>query len=249
MNGLRLAVSWLTVLPVRGPDDVDRNVAGRAIALAPVVGALLGAAAAGLLWLFTSVGASTLLAGLLVVVALAAATRGMHLDGLADTFDGLGSYGPPERAREIMKGGAAGPFGVAAIVFVVGLQAVSFAALADHERWYAVALAVALGRTLVVLACRRGAPAAPGTGFGALVADTQSPVTAALWTTAAVTAAIFAVPERPWLGPLVVLVAVGAATVLVRHTARRFGGLSGDVLGAVVEISVAISAIGFSLAL
>ncbi|MET7770304.1 adenosylcobinamide-GDP ribazoletransferase [Nocardia sp. NPDC005366] len=248
MGGLRLAVSWLTVFPVRGPDEVDRTAAGRAIALAPVVGALLGIAAASLLWLLTWVGASTPLAGLLVVVALAAATRGMHLDGLADTMDGLGSYGPPERARQIMKGGAAGPFGVAAIVFVVGIQAMSFAAMAEHRRWYAVALAVAAGRTLVVLACRRGVPAAPGAGFGALVAGTQSPVTATMWTIAAVIASVFAVPDRPWLGPVTVLIALAMAKVLVRHTARRFGGLSGDVLGAVIEMSVAVTAAGFSLA-
>ncbi|WP_225728688.1 MULTISPECIES: adenosylcobinamide-GDP ribazoletransferase [unclassified Nocardia] len=248
MNGVRLALSWLTVLPVRGPGEVDRVVAGRAIALAPLVGVLLGGGAAGLLWLLRWGGATASLAGLLVVGALALVTRGMHLDGLADTADGLGSYGPPERAREIMKSGGAGPFGVAAIVFAVGVQTFSFAALAGERRWFAVALAVTAGRVAVVLACRRGIESAPDAGFGALVAGTQRATTGALWAVFAAAAAFFAIPEHRWSGPVTVLAGLAATVVIVRHCVRRFGGLSGDVLGAVIEIAVAITAFGCSLA-
>ncbi|WP_433521971.1 adenosylcobinamide-GDP ribazoletransferase [Nocardia pseudovaccinii] len=247
MNGVRLAVSWLTVLPVRGPERVDRSAAGRAIALAPLVGVGLGAAGVGLLWVLVWGGASAAVAGLVVVAGLALSTRGMHLDGLADTVDGLGSYGSPERAREISKSGDTGPFGVAAIVFAVGIQAFSFAALAQAERWFAVLLAVAVGRVVVVLACRRGTAAAPGTGFGALVAGTQHPITIALWSALAVAAGILAVPEHRWLGPAVVLVALGISALLIRHSTHRFGGLSGDILGATLEISVAITAAGLTL--
>ncbi|MFX0573021.1 adenosylcobinamide-GDP ribazoletransferase [Nocardia nepalensis] len=247
MNGLRLAVSWLTVLPVRGPDSVDRGAGGRAIALAPLVGAGLGVAAVGVLWGLVWGGASAAVAGLVVVAGLALITRGMHVDGLADTMDGLGSYGSPERARQVMKSGGAGPFGVAAIVFAVGVQAFSFAGLAQADRWFAVVLAVAVGRVAVVLACRRGIDAAPETGFGALVAGTQRPITIALWATLALVAGALAVPEHRWLGPLVVLAALGISAQLVRHSTRRFGGLSGDVLGATLEISVAITAAGLSL--
>lgn len=247
MIGPRLAFSWLTVLPVRGPDTVDRKAAGIAIAWAPVVGVVLGSLACAVLWLGTTAGASAPVAGLLAVGVLALSTRGMHLDGLADTADGLGSYGPPERAREIMKSGSAGPFGVTAIVFAIGLQAFSFAALADAQRWFAVVLAVALGRVAVVAACRTGITAAPGTGFGALVAGTQSPITVGLWALVAVLATYFAVPDHRWLGPLVVLLIAPAVLLLVRHCLRRFGGLSGDVLGTAIETTTALTALGFSL--
>ncbi|UFS99565.1 adenosylcobinamide-GDP ribazoletransferase [Nocardia huaxiensis] len=241
MSGLRLALSWLTVLPVRGPDQVDRTAAGRAIAWAPVVGALLGAGTAGLLWLLGAVGATWLLGGFVAVAALALITRGMHIDGLADTMDGLGSYGPPERAREIMKSGGAGPFGVAALVFAVAVQAVSFAALAEAGRWGAIVLAVAMGRVAVVPACRRGIDAAPGAGFGALVAGTQSLIGGAAWSGIAVAAALFATPQW-WLGPLAVVSALAVTVLLVRHCVRRFGGLNGDVLGAAVELATAVTA-------
>ncbi|WP_025348569.1 adenosylcobinamide-GDP ribazoletransferase [Nocardia nova] len=245
MAALRLAVSWLTVLPVRGPQTVDRAAAAGAIAAAPLVGALLGAGATGLLWVLCWAGAGSALAALVTVGALALATRGMHIDGLADTADGLGSYGPPERAREIMKSGGAGPFGVAALIFAIGIQALAFAALADAGHWLAVGLAVAVGRVAVVAACR-GYRAAPGTGFGALVAATQSWVTVLVWIVIALGVSVFAV-SRPWQGPVAVVVASALAALLVRHCVRRFDGLGGDVLGAALELGVATTAAVLSL--
>lgn len=246
MNPVRLVVSWLTVLPVRGPDDVDRAGAGRAIGLAPLVGVLLGLGAAGVMWGLEVLGGAALLAGFVAVAGLGIITRGMHLDGLADTFDGLGSYGPPERAREIMKSGGAGPFGVAALVFVIALQAVSFAGLVEAGRWAAVVLAVAVGRVAVVVACRRGIEAAPGAGFGALVAGTQGPGAVLGWSGIAVAASVFVTGEV-WIGPIGVALALGLVWVLVRHCVRRFGGLNGDVLGAALELAVTVAAVIFTL--
>lgn len=130
LSGVPLAFSWLTVLPVRGPSDIDRTAGRRAIAAAPLTGIALGIAATFLLWGTTSIGLNPYLAGLLTVGALALGTRGMHVDGLADSVDGLGCYGPPERAREVMHSGGAGPFGVAALFIFLGLQSVSFGVLA-----------------------------------------------------------------------------------------------------------------------
>ncbi|MFF0542237.1 adenosylcobinamide-GDP ribazoletransferase [Nocardia thailandica] len=247
MSTARLALSWLTVLPVRGPDAVDRTAAGRAITVAPLVGSLLGGAAALVLWSLTALGAAPALAGLLAVGALALLTRGMHLDGLADTADGLGSYGPPERARQIMKSGSVGPFGAAALVFALGVQGLAFGALADGGRWWAVVVAVAVARVGVVLVCRRGVDAAPGAGFGALVAGTQPRAVAVAWFTVAAVSALPAVPQHFWQGPATVAVALAIVMFVSRHAVKRFGGLSGDVLGAGVEIAVAIAAVGFSL--
>ncbi|MFD6450273.1 adenosylcobinamide-GDP ribazoletransferase [Nocardia sp. NPDC060220] len=249
MNALRLAVSWLTIVPITGPAVVDRRTAGHAISLAPLIGLALGAFAAGALWSLVSAGLTALLAGLLVVGMLALLTRGMHLDGLADTVDGLGSYGPPQRAREIMKSGGAGPFGVAALIFAVAVQAVAFATLADQHRWLALVLAVTVSRVAVVPACRTGIRAAPDAGFGALVAGTQPRAVVLIWTAIAVGIAVWAVPDNLWLGPVVVIAALAATVVVTRHCVRRFEGLSGDILGAVVEITVSIAAVGFSLAL
>ncbi|MBJ8344906.1 adenosylcobinamide-GDP ribazoletransferase [Antrihabitans sp. YC2-6] len=245
MTGPRLAFSWLTVLPVGGPSTVDRGTGARAIAWVPVVGAVLGAVAAGLAWLLGAAGLDPLLVGFGVVAALALSTRGMHVDGLADTFDGLGCYGPPERARDVMKSGGCGPFGVAAIVISVGVQAVSFGVLVSADAWLALAVAVAAGRVAVVLACRRGVAAADDTGFGALVAGTQPIGVGAAWSAVVIAVSVWST-DSVWQGPLVVLLGLVASLAVAQHCIRRFGGLSGDVLGATIEIAVSVTAAGLT---
>ncbi|CRK55665.1 Cobalamin synthase [Alloactinosynnema sp. L-07] len=242
---MRLALSWLTVLPVH-TDKVDRRAARTAIAVAPVVGLLLGLTAAGLLYALHEAGLPSLLGGLLAVAFLALATRGMHLDGLADTADGLGCYGPPERALAVMKDGGAGPFAVVALIITLGAQATAFAALTP-DRWGAVVLAVTAGRATFSAACRTGIPAARPEGLGALVAGTQPWWVPAGWTIALAAASLLVVPGKLWLGPLSVALAAVAVIVLIRHTARRFGGLTGDTLGAASELATTIVLVAATL--
>jgi adenosylcobinamide-GDP ribazoletransferase len=235
VDGVRLALSWLTVLPVRA-GEVDARSCRQAITLAPFVGVLLGGVAATALLGLHLVGAPGLLAGLLVVGLLALGTRGMHLDGLADTADGLGCYGPPERALAVMKDGGAGPFAVVTLIVVLGAQATALGAL-EPTRWGAVVLASAAGRAAFSVCCRRGVAAARAEGLGVLVAGSQAPLVPVLWWFALTAAAVFAVPGRPWLGPLAVVLALAVVLLLVRHVQRRFGGITGDVLGAACELS------------
>ncbi|TQF73549.1 adenosylcobinamide-GDP ribazoletransferase [Rhodococcus spelaei] len=247
LDGCRLALSWLTVVPGLhrpGGPAIDRTAGRRAIAATPLVGLLLGLVATGLLWVLLRATLDPALAGLLVVATLALLTRGMHVDGLADTVDGLGCYGPPERALEVMRGGGVGPFGVVALVVCIGAQTLSFGALANSGQWVAVVLAVAAGRVAVVLTSRRGVPAASATGFGALVADSQGRWACALWSLALLTASAWSVPGRWWQGPVVVVIALALTVALTRHCARRFGGITGDVLGASVEVGVTVAAVG-----
>ncbi|MEU4802544.1 adenosylcobinamide-GDP ribazoletransferase [Actinosynnema sp. NPDC023587] len=224
---MRLALSWLTVLPVH-VDHVDARSAGRAITCAPLVGLLLGLASAAALHGLALLGAPPLPAGFLVVGGLALATRGMHLDGLADTADGLGCYGPPERALEVMKQGGAGPFGVVALIVVLGGEAGALPAVS----WGAVVLALTTGRAAFVLCCRNGIPAARPEGLGALVAGTQPAPVALAWWLALIAAGCFV---SPWHGPIAVVLAGALVLLLIRHTRRRFGGITGDVLGAACE--------------
>ena len=242
---MRLALSWLTVLPVRVA-TVDARTARRAIALAPLVGVLLGGATAGLLLGLRTVHAPPLLAGLLAVGLLALGTRGLHLDGLADTVDGLGSYGPPERALQVMRSGGAGPFAVVVLVITLGVQAVCFAELSPG-RWGAVVLGVTAGRAAFAWCCRRGVPAARPDGLGALVAGSQPFWVPVAWWLALLAAATVVVPGRPWAGPVALVVAAALVVVLVRHAVRRFGGVTGDVFGAACELTVTTVLAGCTL--
>ncbi|SDH10855.1 cobalamin-5'-phosphate synthase [Lentzea fradiae] len=226
---MKLALSWLTVLPLR-VDDVDRTAAGRAIAWTPFVGVLLGAFAVVALKLLAISNISALVAGFLVVGVVALVTRGMHVDGLADVADGLGCYGPPERALKVMKDGGAGPFGVVTLIVVLGAQAAAI----PHADWGVVVLAFATSRAAFGICCLRGVPAARPEGLGALVAGTQHPLlVAGTWV-------VLAVAAVPLGSRAVVAVVVAGALVwlLVRHTGKRFGGVTGDVLGAAAEIAL-----------
>jgi adenosylcobinamide-GDP ribazoletransferase len=200
---------------------------------------MLGAAAGGVVVLGGVLGVPGGVAGLVAVGFLALATRGMHVDGLADTADGLGCYGPPERALAVMRDGGAGPFAVVTLLVTLGLQAGALATLAGPPAVVAAALAAATGRAGFAWCARRGVPAARPGGLGATVAGSQPPWVALLWWLALAAAGVAAVPGRPWQGPLAVAVAASAVVGLSAHTRRRFGGMTGDVLGAANELSVA----------
>ncbi|MFF5082629.1 adenosylcobinamide-GDP ribazoletransferase [Actinoplanes sp. NPDC000266] len=239
LDGLRLSLTTLTVLPVRG-GRVDRATAAVAMSAAPAVGALLGAILAAVLWLLREAHAPSLVAAAVTVTAAALLTRGMHLDGLADTIDALGSYRRGDAALEIMKKSDIGPFGVAAIAATMLIQTATINALTPA----ALIVAWAAGRLAIPLACRRGVPAARPEGLGALVAGTVPlPVVAA----AAVVIAGAAAAVHPWHGPLAVALSLAVTTLLVRHCVRRFGGITGDVLGAAVELSTAAALVVLSL--
>ena len=221
--------------PGRAP---SRRTAGAAMAWAPVVGLLLGAAAAAVLELAARwARAGPLLAAVLAVAALALLTRGLHLDGLADTADGLGSRRPAGEALAIMKRPDIGPFGVVTLVLTLLIQVAALAQAQGLGRGApAVIAAVVTGRLALPWACRRGVPAARGTGLGALVAGTVHPAIPVALTAAAVAAAY----------PFGIVVAVAVATGLAASLAltalavRRLGGITGDVLGALVEVATAV---------
>ena len=236
---MALALSWLTVLPVRVAGGAVPGAAAAALRWAPVVGALVGAVAGGLVLGLAWLGVPGAVAGLLGVGLLALATRGMHVDGLADTADGLGCYGPPERALAVMRDGGAGPFAVVTLLVALGAQAAALAALAGGPAVVvASALACATGRAGFAWCARRGVPAARPTGLGATVAGTQPWWVAPLWWAALAAAGLAAVRGRPWQGPTAVAVAALVVVALSAHTRRRFGGTTGDVLGAANELAV-----------
>ena len=218
------------------------------MSIAPYVGLALGLVAGGVGIGAVALGASPLVAGVLTVAATAGLTRGLHLDGLADTADGLGSYRDRSGALEIMRKPDVGPFGVVVLVLVVLAQAGAAAALLTRP-WLSalasIAVATAAGRLAIAVACWRRVPAARPEGLGATVAGTVGIPT--LLVAAVVLGAVSLLATPAWLGPVALVVGLGAGAGLLAHAVRRLGGITGDVLGAVCEVTATLTYVVVSL--
>jgi adenosylcobinamide-GDP ribazoletransferase len=258
-DGLRLSVTLLSILPERlvpgsrhpAGDGAapSRAVAAEAMLWAPLVGLVLGVIAAVVLYVFGHLlHTGSLVAAALAVGTLAVLTRGLHLDGLADLADGLGSRRPAAGALEVMRRSDIGPFGVVTLVLVLLIQVAGLTQADSSGRGVpAVIVAAVTGRLAITWACRRGVPPARPDGLGALVAGSVAPATAVLLTALAlaaavagifVAAAVAAVPVE-WILPVAVAAGLVAGAGLAEYASRRLGGVTGDVLGAVAETATA----------
>jgi adenosylcobinamide-GDP ribazoletransferase len=223
--------------------------------LAPVAALPLALLAAAALLAGDLVGLPPVASAALAVGLLALGTRGLHLDGLADTADGLASSYDRERALSVMRSGDVGPAGVATTVLVLLVQVGCLAALASmsegagaaQQGWpsaghlvVVAGVAVLLSRAVLPLACARGVPSARPSGLGATVAGSVARTAAAvpLIVVAGIGALLLAWAGLPWWrAPLAGLAAVVVTAAVVVRCTRRLGGITGDVLGACVELS------------
>ena len=249
--GLRLAAGTLTVLPSGPIPAIDQPLAARAMIVAPLAVLPLAAVSALMAWAAQLFSLPPLVVGLLVVGTLGLGTRALHLDGLADTVDGLGSGWDRARALEIMRRGDIGPMGVVALVIVLGLQAAAIGCLADDLRGAVlVGLVVCCSRAALTVVCRRGVPAARSGGLGvAMAGSVPWPAALVMWL---LVVSVLGLVQREWgtgpvSGVLAGLAALVAVLLLIRRCVRRFGGVTGDVMGAAVEIALTIMLIGVSL--
>lgn len=263
-EAITTALSWLTILPFKGASVFDRITGRRAIAALPVAG-LVPAAGAVLITaaLFATSSSRTptlydvtpILGGTLIMVAAQMLTRAMHLDGLADVADALGSYKPPEGAREVLRDPSTGPMGVGSIVLTMLTTTTAFAVIVASvlaqwsagQLWpgvVALCLPFVASRAAATTACWRGFPPFSNSGFGSLTAGTQSTVTVTCWW-------ILLLAVSGWVVGLVGVVACalsfGVTLLLTRHCVKRFGGVNGDVFGAVIEIACAVCAVALAI--
>lgn len=266
MNALLSAIGLLTVLPIDGRPisgqpisgqpgrgRFDRRSAAAMLLWAPVAVLPIAILVAAVSWGGRILQLPALVAGLIGFSLLALGTRALHLDGLADTVDGFGSGWDRDRALSIMRSGDIGPMGVVALIIVVGLQAYGFGALAGNlSGAVTVAVIICLSRTALVFGCSRPVPSARPDGLGAMVAGSVAvPAVviiglASIVILAAVAALDHGMPGAP-VGVTAGLAGYAGCLILIRHAIVRLGGITGDVLGASVEITATIMIIAMLL--
>jgi adenosylcobinamide-GDP ribazoletransferase len=232
MRALILAVRFLTIVPVPGHELSGPGALGRAAWWFPVVGLGIGFGLAGLdrvlAPLFTP-----LLSALLVVSAWKIVTGGIHLDGLADCLDGIGGRDPAQRLA-IMRDSRVGVFGAVGLIVTFLADVVALAEVPAAARWRVVFIAPALGRLAPVLIGAWLGPGTPCRGWGA-------PFLGALSRRAGPLHLVWSVPLAAWLvGPAalpITLAPLAAMGLWAWFMHRRLGGLTGDVLGSLVELA------------
>lgn len=235
---LLTAVRFLTIVPIPWRRPESAEALGRSLAYFPLVGLGLGLALVGI-----DQGLERVLPGAprawLVVLALAALSGGMHLDGLADSADGLlGAQGrTPEARLAIMRDSRVGAYGALALIAVLSLKWSALLALPHDLRVEALLLAPCLGREAIVAAARVF-PYARAAGLGLAVhqATGWAPLAVADLVALAAAGALLG-----WGGLVVVAVVAGAALIAAGWASRRLGGMTGDVHGALVEVSEAVT--------
>ena len=242
---LTLAVTFLTGIPLKVEGEVSPADLWRSMGWYPLVGLALGAAAwgayAGLLALLPG-----LVAAVIVVLLLEAVTRGLHMDGLMDTADGVLSGVPRERALEIMKDSNAGAMGVVAAVLILALKVAALGALTRADAAAPLLAGWCAARALPALDVYAWPYArAAGTGEAFTRERTPGPVAlagallvAGLAATVFVTLAVDGVGAW-YAGIVIAAAAMGAALLVQAAVAKRLGGLTGDVYGMGIELAEA----------
>ena len=253
LDAWRLAFGTLTALPAKPPRVVDRRRAGVAMVLAPVAVIPLGLVVAAVVVLGGRLDLSPVVVALLALGTAVLGNRGFHLDGLSDVADGMAASYDRERSLAVMKTGTSGPAGGIAVLLVLGLQTAGLVGVVTGaDPWRAaalVALALCVSRAALAICCLRGVRPARADGLGRTYTQTVAPVVAAaVWVTSAVVLALVgAWAGLPWWrGVLAATVALAVVAVVVARSVSRFGGVTGDVFGASVELALAALLVALS---
>jgi len=240
-----LAVTFLTGIPLKVEGEVSPADLWGSMGWYPLVGLAMGFAA----WVVYA-GMASFLPGLvasaLVVILLELLTRGLHLDGLMDTADGVLSGAPRERALEIMKDHNVGAMGVAAAVLLLVLKVAALGALARADAAAPLIAGLCAARALPALDVYAWPYARPaGTGEAFTREHTPQPLqlAGALLVAGIVVAGLASLvtgATGSWYGGVVVAaVAMGVALGVQALVARKLGGLTGDVYGMGIELAEA----------
>lgn len=233
MKDFLRAFSFLTVLPIgQIPLSEERELA-RSMAFFSLVGLVIGLLLTTGYYLFSLILPKPITLWLILGL-LALLTRGLHLDGFADTLDGLASGGSKEKILEVMRDSRIGAFGVISLILLIGGKYLALDQVPSPSLPYSLILMTVMGRNSMVLVCFRSSYARPGEGLAKPFIENLGYREIALSLATAFGIALLAMGVK---GVLVFL-GIGLFSLGYRYFfIKKLGGVTGDVLGGANELS------------
>lgn len=232
LAGSLIAIEFLTPLRLRKVRTYDDRTFAEALGWYPLAGLLIGVILAVL-----DRGLTEILppgpAAALLVAALALLSGGLHLDGVADTADGMAVQGDRAERLGVMSEGNTGPAGVMALVLVLIAQWSALASIPEDARLAALVIAPVAARWTVVPVGLLFHPARPR-GLGHAIHTGLLPLAAPIATGIALVVAVVAFGVA---GLVMVALAAVAAVLIAGAASRMLEGVTGDVFGAAIEVS------------
>ncbi len=232
MRPFFIALQFLTQLPVNISSKPDETSTARSLLYYPLVGLIIGTLLVGLAWVLRD--APTLLSAGLLLVVWVFVTGGLHLDGLADSMDAwVGGLGDCERTLAIMKDPNCGPAGVVGITLLLLLKFVALHAILESGNLTILLLAPVFGRTVLLLLFLT-TPYVRANGLGTAIVS-HLPRNLLMLVFVITLGVIFFVAgiNGLWLIAMMLLVSILSRILMM----RRIGGMTGDVAGALVEVT------------
>lgn len=234
MKGLMILFQFMTRLPIPGKPKYDSEEMGKSFKFFPIIGLVIGAILFGAYSLLSMHIDNRYALALLVVLLEVVITGGLHLDGLADTFDGIFSYRSKHRMLEIMRDSRLGTNGALALIIYFLLKVFLLVEIGPA----ALLIIPVVGRLNAVVNAAI-APYARATGMGkGIVTHTDK---AGILTASIITfGAVFGM--APLVGSFVgwtiaIAITLALGVYFAKLMERKIGGVTGDTLGAVVELS------------
>jgi adenosylcobinamide-GDP ribazoletransferase len=242
MTPFLIALQFLTTFPIQLKAMPTKQQNGQSLLFYPIVGLMIGLILFGLALSLQAIPV-ILLSSLLQVVWIWL-TGGLHLDGLADTADAwVGGFGDPERTLAIMKDPSCGPIGVLSLLIVCLLKWSAIYVLLEQQLYSALVLFPLLGR-LVPLILFLSTRYVRTQGLGSSMAE-FIPKTAAIFV---ISLCLVASAYWGWSGILSSVCFIMTVLYLRFKFMQRIGGITGDTVGAGIEITEAISLLSFVIA-
>lgn len=221
--------SFLTIIPA---GNSDLQTVAKHMYLFPVIGIAIGLLLGATGWSL-SLFLEPLVVGLLVTAGLVLITGIHHTDGLSDFADGLMVKGTREKKLEVMRDPKVGSAGIIGIVLYVAAAVITLSFLKGFELFYAILIGEIIAKFCMVLSASIGPSAWPGSNstFIESMKDKKKLAIAAIITISV----IFAFQNT--MGFVALGVGIVVTMVIVGVSRRSFGGISGDIMGAINELT------------